>query len=379
MTAPFDPSRKTIAMTHEFFPYRGGIATWVEEVAAAAVALGHDLEVWCPAHSQLDPTRYPFRVVPMPVPGGQGVRQQLALARFLRTRRRDWEHAQLLLPEPGPIRTFMNGARFGLPAPARTRVVLHGTEIVRLSRRAWTRGPFRRFLSQVERVIVVSHHNRTLLLAEFPELAERTHVAHAAPRTDLSLPSRRDGRDRAPAGELAILTVGRISPRKGQLAMVEAIGRLPAAVRARIVYRLAGQTNNELYRRWLVAAAHWKGVRLEMLGKVADRDLPTEYGRADVFAMTSKEYLGSIEGFGLVYLEAGLFELPVLAHDTGGVADAVVDGKTGFLVAPDDRGALTAAIRRFAEEPALRRQMGEANAAWAQTFSWARTARGVLA
>lgn len=369
--------RKHVVLTHEFFPYRGGIATWVEELATAAVGLGFDIEVWCPASPELASRTFAFPVRQLPVPGGQKLRSQLALARYLRAHRADWEHAEILLPEPGPIRTFMAARWFGIPVPARFRVVLHGTEAVKLAGSRITRGALSALLAKAERIVCVSQFTRAQLLARLPALAATTTVSHAAPRTDLEVPPASARLPHDPR-ELVLLTVGRIGPRKGQLAVIEAIGKLPAELRARVVYRIAGQTNNTVYRTWLRATAAMKGVRLELLGKVPDAALRDEYARADVFAMTSKEFRGSVEGFGLVYLEAGLFRLPVLAHDTGGVSDAVVDGKTGFLVQPDDRDGLAAAIRRFAEDPALRTTMGQANFDWAASFSWARLAEGVL-
>ena len=50
--------------------------------------------------------------------------------------------------------------------------------------------------------------------------------------------------------------------------------------------------------------------------------------------MTSIDHRHSVEGFGLVYLEAAAHGLPVVAHAVGGVPEAVVDGVTGLLVPP---------------------------------------------
>ncbi len=51
------------------------------------------------------------------------------------------------------------------------------------------------------------------------------------------------------------------------------------------------------------------------------------YAQADIFAMTSMPHRLSVEGFGLVYLEAGAHGLPVVAHAIGGVPEAVLDGQ----------------------------------------------------
>mgnify|MGYP003350277809 CR=1 FL=1 len=62
---------------------------------------------------------------------------------------------------------------------------------------------------------------------------------------------------------------------------------------------------------------------IRFLGDVPDEELSRIYDRADIFAMTSINHGDSIEGFGLVYLEAAAHGLPIVAHDVGGVRDAV--------------------------------------------------------
>jgi glycosyltransferase involved in cell wall biosynthesis len=65
----------------------------------------------------------------------------------------------------------------------------------------------------------------------------------------------------------------------------------------------------------------------------------------------------------------------VLAHDTGGVSEAVIDGETGLLVPPGDKQALSAALRRLLETPALRHALGENGRRHAATFSWAQNVK----
>jgi glycosyltransferase involved in cell wall biosynthesis len=74
------------------------------------------------------------------------------------------------------------------------------------------------------------------------------------------------------------------------------------------------------------------------------------------------------ESFGIVALEAAAAGKPAIVSDVGGLADVVVDGETGFLVAPGDRDGLRAALARLCAEPALRERMGEAARRRAQRF-----------
>ncbi len=66
------------------------------------------------------------------------------------------------------------------------------------------------------------------------------------------------------------------------------------------------------------------------------------------------------EGFGLTPLEAMASGVPVVATRVGAFPDLVVEGRTGYLVPPDDARALGAAIARLADDPGLRRAMGQA-------------------
>jgi len=74
------------------------------------------------------------------------------------------------------------------------------------------------------------------------------------------------------------------------------------------------------------------------------------------------------ESFGIVALEAAAAGKPVLATALGGLRDVVLDGETGFLVAPGDAGGLAAAMGRLIAEPGLRERMGEAARQRAREF-----------
>jgi glycosyltransferase involved in cell wall biosynthesis len=89
---------------------------------------------------------------------------------------------------------------------------------------------------------------------------------------------------------------------------------------------------------------------------------------ADVFVLASE-----IEGLPLVVLEAMSESVPVVATDVGGMPEAVVDGETGFLVPTGDAGALTTAIARILDDPAVAMRMRQAALArYERRFTMAR-------
>jgi glycosyltransferase involved in cell wall biosynthesis len=92
---------------------------------------------------------------------------------------------------------------------------------------------------------------------------------------------------------------------------------------------------------------------------------------ADIAALTS-----DTEGMPAVLLEAGALGLPVVTTRVGGVAECVLDGKTGILVERNDEGAFANAIRDLVALPESRRRLGSAARSWVeQNFTMAPVAR----
>jgi phosphatidylinositol alpha-1,6-mannosyltransferase len=84
----------------------------------------------------------------------------------------------------------------------------------------------------------------------------------------------------------------------------------------------------------------------------------------------------SIEGFGIVYLEASASGLPVVAGRSGGVAEAVREGETGLLVSPDDPVTLARALLLLLNDADLRNRMGNAGRRWVEEeMNWDRASR----
>ena len=92
--------------------------------------------------------------------------------------------------------------------------------------------------------------------------------------------------------------------------------------------------------------------QVEFLGN--RRDVPDILAGAQVFVLSSLW-----EGFPISILEAMRAGLPVVATDVGGVAEAVIDGETGFITPPGDAEALGNTIQHLLSDPILRDSMGE--------------------
>jgi phosphatidyl-myo-inositol dimannoside synthase len=364
-------------ITHEFYPKRGGIATFTEEMARATANLGYDVEVWAQsAPLQADKTDWPFRLRRLPLKGTHDVGCQIQLARELIRHRRDLRHATVYLPEPGPMLTMMLLQFFHAFRPHRLVLTFHGSEILKFADSPVRRALARRLIRHASRVSTLSTYTQELLLSHFPEATNKIFLTPGALRSDFAVvpPKAIVAKDK-----IVVLTVGRLHPRKGQLATLEALQLLAPEVRSRVEYWLVGGHSKRNYETELrTAAAHCPDLMVRFFGNIPDDELSALYDRADIFAMTSLNLEHSIEGFGLVYLEAAAHSLPVVAHDVGGVAEAVLDGKTGLLVPPGRPIQLAAAFDKLIHDPALRRQLGAAGHEWAQRNCWKQSAAALF-
>jgi phosphatidyl-myo-inositol dimannoside synthase len=156
-----------------------------------------------------------------------------------------------------------------------------------------------------------------------------------------------------------VSTLSRLEPRKGVDTMLAVLPQLRQRF-PRVVY-LVGGGGSDLPRLRERAAALGVEAQVEFLGRLPDEQAKAAlYERSDVFAMPVRRVDASVEGFGIVYAEAAWRGVPSLAGAEGGAADAVLDGKTGFVRPGDDQPAVLEALTALLADERLRAGMGEA-------------------
>jgi len=177
-----------------------------------------------------------------------------------------------------------------------------------------------------------------------------------------------------------ILTVARLDFHKGHDRVLEALGLIKSKG-LEFEYVIVGEGDEE---RRLRQISKKLGLENEVIfaGHIPDRELPGVYASADIFVMASREIPGRldlIEGFGIAFLEASASGLPVIAGRSGGVADAVRNGKTGFLVDPEDPKEIAEALHLLLTDSDLRRRLGGAGRQWTLCeMNWENTAKRLL-
>ncbi|GAA0242671.1 glycosyltransferase family 4 protein [Actinomadura nitritigenes] len=355
---------KTLVVTNDFPPRPGGIQAFVHGLAVRRPP--GSVVVYAPAwkgSAAFDAVQ-PFDVVRHP--------------------------GSLMLPEPGVLRRasallraercdsvlFGAAAPLGLLAPALRRrgagrivAITHGHEA------GWAALPvarslLRRIGDDVDALTYLGEYTRSRM-ARALSPAGAARMARLAPGVDETL-------FRAGAGGAEIrarhgladrpvaVCVSRLVPRKGQDTLIRAWPRVLARVPDAALLLVGGGP----YRAELERLAASEGVAgsVVLTGSVPWEELPAHYDAGDVFAMpcrTRRRGL-DVEGLGIVYLEASATGLPVVAGDSGGAPDAVLDGETGVVVPGRSVPRVAEAVAGLLADPERAGAMGRAGRAWVE-------------
>lgn len=150
-------------------------------------------------------------------------------------------------------------------------------------------------------------------------------------------------------GQPVLITISRLNAHEGYKGYDKVLACLPGLIAQYpdLQYILAGKSDRaERARIKALVQALKLESHVHLPGYLPDEELADHYRLSDVFVMPSKK-----EGFGLVFIEALACGTPVVAGNADGSADALLDGRLGRLVAPDDPEAIAEAIRQSLLQP----------------------------
>jgi len=262
----------------------------------------------------------------------------------------------------------------------RTILYVHGEEVSIVDSYDSTRRRRRATLAEADRVVAVSRFTREALVSLMgvdpakitliPNGVDLTRFAQRPRRADLM---QRYGL----SGRRVLLTVGRLSERKGQDKVIEALPALRQTM-PDLAYLMVGDGPS---RQALESQARALDVAESVVfaGTVPPDDLVDHYALADVFIMANRELAsGETEGFGLVFLEANACGVPVIAGRAGGSVDAVTDGVNGLLVDGTQVSAIIQAVTRIFTDAPLRAALVRQGLDVASHAGWARRVQSFL-
>ncbi|OXR44098.1 GDP-mannose-dependent alpha-(1-6)-phosphatidylinositol monomannoside mannosyltransferase [Nocardia cerradoensis] len=361
---------RTLLITNDFPPRPGGIQSYVHSLALRMPP--EDLVVYAPrwrgdSHQRFD-AQQPFEVVRHPT--------TLMLPTPLVLRRA----AKLLREHRCDTVWFGAAAPLALMSPALRRLgadrivaSTHGHEV------GWSMLPGARQVLRVigdhtDVVTYVSKYTRRRFAAAFGAQAA---LEYLPPGVDSTVfhpdpAARAELRARYGLGERpTVLCLSRLVPRKGQdmliLAMREIRRRIDGAVLV-----IAGGGPYEDTLRGLVRSLDLDA-DVVFTGRVPAAELAAHHTLADVFAMPSRTRGAGldVEGLGIVYLEASATGVPVVAGNSGGAPETVLEGRTGTVVDGRDERAVADAVVGILSDRDAAARMGAAGREWvADQWRW---------
>ena len=363
---------RLIFITHEFAPFRGGVATYVEEVAAAIQKSGAEVEVWAPDYGMRNHAEErPCKVERLRAGGSL---RPLHLAQWrlaLSARLAQCENATVMLASVGAHLAFMMLPLNNGLARARIVSLLYGSEILRFERNPLWRALAPRLFRRVSAFVTISEFSKKLIEQSFlSAFAKQIFIAPCACTSAAALWVAKRG---AQDGKLRVLTLARIHPRKGQLDTARALANLPDELRSQVIYQMGGAGDPD-YLRKVQQACVQGGIACEHLGAIEPIALADTYAQCDIFAMTSRSLARSVEGFGIAYLDAGFHHKPVIAYRSGGAEEAVLDGESGLLIEEGNLEDLSLGLDCLISDAALRERLGAGGRKWAMQHSWGKAA-----
>jgi phosphatidylinositol alpha-1,6-mannosyltransferase len=356
---------RTLLVTNDFPPRPGGIQSYLHALATRLPA--DELVVYAPSweresgsHSRFDADQ-PFEVVRhptslmLPTPDVLRRAEQLLRSRQCET---VWFGAAAPLALLGePLRRA--GAH-------RVVASTHGHEV------GWSMLPVaRQALGRIGRttdvLTFVSHYTRRRFASAFGPLAGLEHLPSGVDPTVFrpDPAARAELRARYGLGDRpTVVCVSRLVPRKGQDMLVKALPELRRRIPDAALLLVGGGP----YRRTLTQLAEHCGVadHVILTGSVPWEELPAHYNAGDVFAMPARTRGKGldVEGLGIVYLEASASGLPVVAGNSGGAPETVLDEVTGHVVDGREQAALVDTLAALLADPVRARRMGEAGRQW---------------
>jgi phosphatidylinositol alpha-1,6-mannosyltransferase len=161
-----------------------------------------------------------------------------------------------------------------------------------------------------------------------------------------------------------VVCVSRLVARKGQDVLIRALPEIRRRVPDAALLLVGGGSYRQQLQTMVREGGHERDVVFS--GSVPFAELPAHYAAGHVFAMPCRSRLRGleVEGLGIVYLEANACGLPVVAGDSGGAPDAVLEGVTGHVVDGRQVAEVAARVSELLEDDAKRTAMGDAGREW---------------
>ncbi|MDA1038212.1 MAG: glycosyltransferase family 4 protein [bacterium] len=229
-------------------------------------------------------------------------------------------------------------------------IILHGMDFRLAIRNPWKKYLTVRILKRADRVIC----NTQYLADQIKILLPSTDPIVVFPTLPIEMLKLASVYDDASDRPMRLLTVARLVSRKNHLSVLEALRSVPE-----VEYTIIGDGPMKDVLQEFIKTHNLEN-RVKLLDKISDEGLLEQYERNDVFILAPIPNERDVEGFGIVYLEAGYAGLPIITTDIPGVNEAV--HTTGSISLKDPTAQnIRFAIEEIKSDPERRKKMGEIN------------------
>jgi phosphatidyl-myo-inositol dimannoside synthase len=358
---------RVLLVTNDFPPRNGGIQSYLEEFVTRLAGMGtHQLTVYAPRwkdadaydrladESHYEVVRHPGTLM-VPEPSVDSRMRGLIQSRDIET---VWFGAA------APLALLAPRARHA--GAARVVASTHGHEV------GWSmlpvaRSALRRIGDGTDIVTFVSRYTRGRFASAFGPQAALEHLPPGVD-TDRFRPdpgARAELRDRYRlGGRPTVVCLSRLVPRKGQDMLIRALPQIRRRVDGAALVIVGGGPYLDTLRN--LAAEHDVTDHVVFTGGVPAAELPAYHALADVFAMPCRTRGAGldVEGLGIVYLEASATGVPIVAGQSGGAPETVLDGETGQVVNGRSVEAITKAVGDLLADPDHAARVGACGRDW---------------
>jgi phosphatidyl-myo-inositol dimannoside synthase len=373
-----------IIPVYDFKPLLGGVANYVHELALqfSRRARVHVLSRKLPGSEEFD-RDLPYQITRIAVPTSTMMSYPVfarALRPIIHDQPPDAIFCPTWLPDGAAARSAIGSSAIPYFLAAHGMEVFDNFLNIRNSiRTVLTRKLKREVFQGARKVFPVSTYTRAAVLAEggVNQASVVTVNNGVNPGIFKKSPETAELRGRyRTQGEKILLTVTRLYPYKGVDKVLEA---LPAILRAvpDLKYLVAGTGPDQPRLQELTSRMGLQD-HVSFLGAVPLAKVVELYNAADLFVMLTREALPDVEGFGLVFLEAAACGLPAVGGRSGGIPDAIEEGKSGWLVDPCNTEEISSTIGGLLNSPEKLQRASEYCLSTAPQKTWERAADRIL-
>jgi phosphatidylinositol alpha-1,6-mannosyltransferase len=378
-------TEKTILIpAYDFKPLLGGVANYGHELAMqfSKQARVHVVSRKLPGMEDFD-RNLPYRITRIRTPQS-GVLSFPLFARTLRELIRLQPPDAIFCPMWFPDGAACRWAQGSAPIPY--FVAAHGTEVFEnltslknTLRTLLERRLKQQVFQQARKIFPVSNYTRKAVLEEAAVNENKVITVNNGVNSQVFKRTAVSSSLQAkykPGGERILLTVTRLHPYKGVDRMLESLPEISRAVPG-VRYVVVGAGPDRPRLQELTARL---GLQAQVCfpGRLALSEIVELYSLADLFVLLSREEPPDVEGFGLVFLEAAACGLPSVGGRSGGIPEAVDEGRSGWLVDPSDTREIAATIIDLLKSPERLERASEFCLARAPQESWERAADKIL-